>query len=199
MKKIFAAAALLLSLMGTPALAQDQSTKTIDCANVDITKLDDRQIATTREACKTTAVQEVQAAAATVTPEKVREWGSLGRDFGQAITETAKGLGVAVNEFLFTPVGFLIALYFMWDLIGGILIGIPLLFCIWWLYVFICKKVCTSDVEYTYVPVLWGLFSIKRIKSESSTVSDSDRACTWVLMAIPALIVTAIDIGGIIF
>ena len=139
MKKFVIAIAAMFAAV-SPAWAQSQPAetvgttaaidpKTIDCQNIDISKYNSTQIESIRSLCNQAAVQ-----AEKITPQDVREWASLGSEFATAVTETARGLGVTVNEFLITPAGILIAMYFMWDIIGGVLVGIPLLFGIWWLF-----------------------------------------------------------------
>lgn len=110
--------------------------------------------------------------ASNVTPDDVRKWASLGKDFSNAVTDTARGLGVTANELLTTPVGFLLAFYFMWDMIGGVIIGIPLLFFIWWLFLrgFRAMVISGCMVKYDYKPYLWGMWQRKVIvESEPGT------------------------------
>lgn len=169
MKKTISLFVLALSALASfPAAAQIRNPQPvaeaqyqIDCSAVDVTKLTQDEIYTVRQACSSIpTVTEVDS----LTPEAVREWANLGKEFSVAITETASGLGVAANEFLMTPLGMLIAIYFMWDFIGGILIGVPLLITLIWLYLHL--RIHTSHyVTYKYEPTFFGLFNKKTISS----------------------------------
>lgn len=175
----------------TPAPATERSN--INCNQLDITKYTTEELARVQSLCNTTA-----AAAEQVTPEDVREWASLGKEFSDAVIETARGLGVTANEFLTTPVGLLLALYFMWDIIGGILVGVPVLIGIWWLYFKVVSVYVYKEAEYTYVPVLFGLFNRRKIV-KYNIEKPSDTVTAMVLVAIPAVILSMLDIGILIF
>ena len=175
----------------TPAPATERST--INCNQLDITKYSAKELARVQSLCNTTI-----AAAEQVTPEDVREWASLGKEFSDAVIETARGLGVTANEFLTTPVGLLLALYFMWDIIGGILIGVPVLIGIWWLYFKVVSVYVYKEAEYTYVPALFGLFNRRKIVKHNIE-KPADTVTAMVLVAIPAVILSMLDIGILIF
>ena len=203
MKKFVIAIAAMFAAV-SPAMAQSQPAevagpaavidpKTIDCQNIDISKYNSTQIESISSLCNQAAVQ-----AEKVTPEDVREWASLGKEFSDAVIETARGLGVTANEFLTTPVGLLLALYFMWDIIGGILIGIPVLIGIWWLYFKVISVYVYKEAEYTYVPVLFGLFNRRKIVKHNIE-KPADTVTAMVLVAIPAVILSMLDIGILIF
>jgi hypothetical protein len=201
MKKFVIAVAAMFAV-ASPALAQNAPAATpapvetrsnINCNQIDITKYTTEELARVQSLCSTTI-----AAAEKVTPEDVREWASLGKEFSDAVIETARGLGVTANEFLTTPVGLLLALYFMWDIIGGILIGIPLLAGIWWLYFKVVNIYVYKEAEYAHVPVLFGLFTRKKIVKHNIE-KPSDALLTMILVAIPAVVLTMLDIGILIF
>lgn len=197
MKKVVIAIAAMFTL-ASPALAQNTAAQpidptTIDCRNIDIAKYDGAQVESIRNLCAQTAVQ-----AEKITPQTVREWASLGKEFSDAVIETARGLGVTANEFLTTPVGMMVAFYFMWDIIGGIIIGIPLLIGIWWLYFKVIGVYVYKEAEYTYVPVLFGLFNRRKIVKYHID-KPSDTVLTMIFVAIPAVILSMLDIGILIF
>lgn len=202
MKKFVIAIAAMFAVV-SPAIAQSQPAEiagpaaaqrsNIDCNKIDITKYTAEELGRVQSLCNTTA-----AAAEQVTPEDVREWASLGKEFSDAVIETARGLGVTANEFLTTPVGLLLALYFMWDIIGGILVGIPLLVAIWVLYFKVVSVYVYKEAEYTYTPVLFGLFNRKKIV-KYNIEKPSDTAIAMILIAIPAVILSMLDIGILIF
>lgn len=202
MKKFVIAVAAMFAAV-SPAVAQSQPAEVvqsaptetrgnIDCNKIDITKYTAEELGRVQLLCNTTAAAEQ------VTPEDVREWASLGKEFSEAVIETARGLGVTANEFLTTPVGLLLALYFMWDIIGGILVGVPVLIGIWWLYFKVISVHVYKDAEYTYVPVLFGLFTRKKVVKHKIS-NPSDTSLAMVLIAIPAVILSMLDIGILIF
>jgi hypothetical protein len=196
-KFVIAAAAMLAA--ASPALAQTAPNTaiidqySINCKNLDISKYNTDQLTQIQRICSAEKLAEEK-----VTPEDVREWASLGKEFSDAVIETARGLGVTANEFLTTPVGLLLALYFMWDIIGGILIGIPLLVAIWWLYFKVVSIHVYKEAEYAYVPVLFGLFTRKKIIKHNIS-NPSDAMIAMILTAIPAVILSMFDIGILIF
>lgn len=57
-------------------------------------------------------------------PEKVGQWLDLGPKIGQMIGGAAKEVGIAVNDFVKTPVGQLTMLLIIWKLIGASLIHV---------------------------------------------------------------------------
>jgi len=201
MKFVIAVAAMFA--VASPALAQATSAPaentaiidqySINCKNLDISKYSTDQINQIQRICSAEKLAEEK-----VTPEDVREWASLGKEFSDAVIETARGLGVTANEFLTTPVGLLLALYFMWDIIGGILVGIPLLVAIWWLYFKVIGVYVYKEAEYAYVPVLFGLFTRKKVVKHNIS-NPSDTVTAMVLIALPAVFLSILDIGILIF
>ena len=200
MKFVIAVAAMFA--VASPALAQNipvtsptpvETRSNIDCNKIDITKYTPDELNRVQSLCNTTT-----AVAEQVTPEDVREWASLGKEFSDAVIETARGLGVTANEFLTTPVGLLLALYFMWDIIGGILVGIPLLVAIWWLYFKVISVYVYKEAEYAYVPVLFGLFTRKKVVKHNIS-NPSDTVTAMALFALPAVFLSMLDIGILIF
>ena len=184
-----------IALISSPAMAQETTTQNvISCDNIDVSKYDATDIAQIKELC--TNSQKVE----TISPENVREWASLGKEFAEAVTETARGLGVAANELLFTPVGILIALYFFWDIIGGIIVGIPLIFFVWFLF-FQFKRMMQGriEIEYENIPVLWGAFTVKKIVSKSVPPLSSDAIAGLVALAGIGFVLTALISGVLIF
>lgn len=171
--------------MSTPALSQ-----TVDCSALNVSSMTTQQIEAAKSFCA--APKSLSAETSNVTPEKVREWGTLGKEFSTAITETARGVGMVANEFLFTPVGILIAFYFMWNMIGGIIFGTLGIICTWILYAFICKKIAYKYLGFDVVsaPVLWGAFTLnKKVHKYAERGNDSESI--WFYLAIPALLISA--------
>lgn len=177
---------LLVALLTTPVYAQNIKSVSIDCSAY--TAMSAPQIV--QDACFSSEVK----------PEKIKEWAGLSKDFSKAIIETAKDLGTTVNDFLYTPVGMLVAFYFLWDLIGGILVGIPLLVCLWIFYFKISKLLASDyhEVEYNFVPYLFGLVTIKR-KTKEIWQPDQDGSIPYVLCGIVAIILSIIILAALIF
>jgi len=59
-----------------------------------------------------------------VTPDGVKAWASVGKEIGQGLAAAAKELGVAANELLNTPIGYLTAGLLVWVYAGQDLVGI---------------------------------------------------------------------------
>lgn len=190
MKKLFIAIAAVAMMAATSASAQ-----TMDCKQLDITSMNQTELEHAKALCQSQAPATV---AKEVTPEKVKQWAELGQEFSMAIVSTAKGLGQTANEFLFTPVGIMIAFYFLWGKIGGIIVGVPLLVASWAFYYAICRRVTTQVVEYVQTPVLWGAFT-RRVVSKVDYDQTDGVQWTWAWLAFPLLIIDALILGCLIF
>jgi hypothetical protein len=194
-RSIVLVASLCMLSFAVPASAQS-----LDCQKLDLTSMTPDQIRMAQTFCAS-AAPAAQAAqtAAQITPDKVREWASIGKDFSTAIVETANGLGQTANQFLFTPVGIMIAFYFMWGKIGGIIIGIPLLISLWFLYAFICGRFGKASIEYENIPIFGGVFTTRKIKKIEYDKESEEITRLWGLMAIPTLGISALIIFNLIF
>jgi len=69
----------------------------------------------------TAAATEAAKVVATSTPAKVSEWIDIGSKIGQAMGGAAKEIGVAVNEFVKTPVGQWTMAIIVWKFMGGVI------------------------------------------------------------------------------
>lgn len=58
------------------------------------------------------------------TTKEVEKWANIGSAVGKALSESAKGLGIAVNDFAKTDVGFLATVLIFWHFIGATLVHI---------------------------------------------------------------------------
>lgn len=97
--------------------------------------------------------------------------GEGAKGVGGAISDLAKNLGVTVNDFLKSPAGTLLAFVLVVKFVGGKLFGVPfVMFMVgmWW---HIINRI-SSDREYEFVPVLWGAFQLRRVKSVTREHSD---------------------------
>lgn len=198
MKKNLLAVAIASAVMLSAAPAFAVDSVEYMCTNTDMTKLTPAQVENIKALCAKPDTPDQAAAVAGVTPDKVRQWGSLGKEFSTAIVETARGLGVAANDLLFTPVGFMIAFYFMWDMVGGILIGIPLLIALWIAYWRIGTYLMTDEVTYENKPVLWGAFTVKKVVSKTYANGPEQSAPWWFFLGGVASILLSWAIIGIL-
>lgn len=198
MKKIVLAA-MVGAVLSTSSpvfgeVAAVEAPNQIDCNHLDAAKYSTDEFTTIKNLCRRNSEVE----AGSITPENIKKWGSLGKEFSTAVVSTAKELGVAANEFLYTPVGFLMAFYFMWDMIGGILIGVPMLIFIWTTYFVVCKKLLIAETTYDYKSYLWGLISIKR--PTHIQYKDIDyRVTTYLFLGAVAIFMSMLDIRVLIF
>jgi hypothetical protein len=97
--------------------------------------------------------------------------GEGAKGIGAAVGDLAKTLGVTVNDFLKTPAGTLLAFVLVVKYIGMKCLAIPfVMFMVsfWWMV----NNRISRDVEYTYVPILWGAFQIKRVSKVVRSESD---------------------------
>lgn len=98
----------------------------------------------------------------TVSVEKASQWGALAKEFAGAIGIAAKELGVAVNDFLDSPAGYLMAAILVLKFAGGLIVAIPFtigssLFLYW-----VLTQIRIESIEYEYRKALWGLFEYRR-------------------------------------
>lgn len=111
------AVTLLCSIMAVPALAQTTDPKvTIDLE--DLTPAQVAQLMALKESAENGPPSGQSAA------EVAEEWATFGEKFGQVIASICKELGIAVNDFIETPVGKLAAIMIVWKVIGSDLWGI---------------------------------------------------------------------------
>lgn len=99
----------------------------------------------------------------TLTADNAQEWADIAQAFAKAAGTAAKELGVATNDFLDSPAGYLLAGVLIYNYGGGfILVGIPFALFTILLYLFIARAAYTAEITYTPVPVLWGFWTIRR-------------------------------------
>ena len=167
----------------------------IDCENMDVRALSSKQIINLKEIC---AGQPTPVDEAAITPESVREWGSLSKEFGSAIASTTKELGVQVNDFLTTPAGLLITVYLFWEKLGGIVVGIPLLVLFWVVYFIIINRMRRTPKMFEIKPTLFGLINRKYVTEYENGKVD-DIAIVSTLGAVATIVISFITIAFVIF
>ncbi|AMQ65978.1 hypothetical protein AAY80_134 [Stenotrophomonas phage vB_SmaS-DLP_6] len=154
----------LAFLVATPAFAQNAGPN--PCANLaEATKgLSSEKTATLLESCRTSS-----AVPATIEkmadPDTANKWSQAAKGFAEALGIAAKELGIAANDFLDSPAGYLLAAILLFNYAGGAIVGFPftiftLIF--WW---YVNRRVLIESVEHERVPVMWGAFSIRRVKN----------------------------------
>lgn len=116
------------------------------------------QIQTILETCRTGGVP-------TLTVDNAKEWTEIAEGFAKAAGTAARELGVATNDFLNSPAGFLLAAVLVFNYGGGlILIGIPFMILSFFAIQYAWRTAYTKEFEYEAVPVLWGFWTIRRSK-----------------------------------
>lgn len=187
---------LVLMVLSTTAWA-------VDC-NISAPGLSASQLEQIEKACEATApltatqetaVQVEQTAAKVdAVVEKTNEWGPMAKDFAQAIGIAAKELGIAANDFLDSPAGFLTAVLIVWKVAGaeiaGMLICTALIIFVCWLAKKNSASILVKEVSYESVPVLWGLYTYRRparIQYEENKEWGEGRAfalvANWIIAA----------------
>lgn len=173
-----------LMLISAPALASETSTavsaaagaavgsaaaqivniggSTVDCNAIPVKDLSSQDFANIKSACEALNKQP-EGKSFEMTPEDVKEWGMLAKEFGSAIGATARELGVAVNDFLTTPAGVLITIYLFWSKLGGILIGVPFVLVIWYALFKWWNIYRRTPTAFEHKPVMFGLYNKKYV------------------------------------
>lgn len=109
MKKLIAIAAMALSLSAFAAVEVNTSGLT-DAQKAELIKQ--------AEAMKSTSKPEAQLV------EKVDKWVDVGEKVGKMMGGAAKEVGIAVNDFVKTPVGLMTAGIILWNYMGGMLVHV---------------------------------------------------------------------------
>lgn len=161
---------------------------TVDCNAIPVKDLSSQDFANIKSACEALNKQP-EGSAFSMSPDDVKEWGSLAKEFGSAIGATARELGIAVNDFLATPAGILITVYLFWSKLGGIIIGIPFVITIWFAFFKIWNTFRRTPKAVEHKPVLFGLYNKKYITEYDYRDSDE----VWWAGAIGGLVTTGIS------
>lgn len=174
-----------LMLMSATAFAQDTATPN-PCANVaEATRnLGPQATETLLESCRKAAPTVAEKLADPVQADK---WATVAKGFAEAIGNAAKGLGIAANDFLNSPAGYLLAAILLFNYAGGAIIGFPftifsMLF--WWTIV---RRSMIDKVEYENVPMFWGAITVRRKKV--TTYQSTDYTGAFAMITGIALII----------
>lgn len=189
---------LVLAFIAMPAFAQVTSTVNPceDLAEATRGK-SQMEVSTILEACrKTTEVAPavVEAVSKVEVPDvaEVSEWASASKGFAEALGIAAKELGIAVNDFLNSPAGILLALILLYNFAGGALLGLPFTMFTLWLFTRVLTFLRTDKVEFENVPVFWGAFTIRRKTRITCQTLRENEGITLVLTGIGLLILNIV-------
>jgi hypothetical protein len=141
------------------------------------------QIQTILETCRTGGVPSL-------TVDNAKEWSEIAESFAKAAGTAAKELGVATNDFLNSPAGYLLAGVLVFNYGGGlILIGIPFMILSFFGIKHAWRWAYTDEIKYENVPVLWGFWTIRRATRTQREYLGESRG--FFIAAITALIAVA--------
>ena len=142
------------------------------------------EIQTILETCRTKA-SESGSILPEVTPEKAAEWSDAAKGFAEALGIAARELGIATNDFLMSPAGFLLAAILLFNYAGGAIIGLPFSVFTILLMFWLIRRLTTGKVEYEMVPIFWGAFHYRRKKlMETADSIGEDNALLLLLTAL---------------
>lgn len=107
-------------------------------------------------------------------PEEVSEWSQAAKGIAEAIGVAAKGLGIAVNEFLNSPAGVLVAFVLTVKYAGGVIIGIPFVVFSILVWVYVYRRASIKTIAYENVPMFWGMLTVRRKTKVEMEAMDGD-------------------------
>lgn len=164
--KFLRSAFLLLALMfvAIPAMAQTATNPCDDIAESTRGKTGD-EVDTILKLCRQ-AKPDASAISigSTAVPdaEEVNEWAGVAKGFAEAVGILAQKLGVAVNDFLRSPAGIILALILLVKHAGGVLIGIPFVLFSILVFCYVVRRLTVGKVTYESVPIFWGALTMRR-------------------------------------
>ena len=122
------------------------------------------------------------------------KWGGVAKEFAQAIGIAAKELGIAVNDFLDSPAGYLMALILLTKYAGTLLIGIPFtLFSGWCLYK-VLVNLRIKKITYEYRKAFWGLFEYRKVLEVTMRDEFPEHVVGYAIIAIAFITVSNIAV-----
>ncbi len=134
------------------------------------------------------------AAALPSTPAKVAEWVDIGTKIGQAFGGAAKEVGVAVNDFVKTPVGQWTMAIIVWKFIGGAMVhvlgSIVVLIAGFGMMLYIMRRQFPTVYTYNYEKMSWlGRPQITSVKTSSM---NSDQATGYIIVSFIIIVMSLI-------
>lgn len=150
------------------------------------------------EVLRTIAEKAAEAKGASLTavvsnPQKVSEWLDVGTKIGQMMGGAAKELGIAVNDFVKTPVGQWTMAIIIWKFVGGALVhvfGGLLLLAVCLTVIWLVART-RRGVDITYDAEkkdIFGRAVVKRVVK--SKLTDDDTA--WILVCTAVSVIMAL-------
>lgn len=126
MNKLFANFVFLTMVFVNSAHAGISSTTVANAGFDKLTTAQQAEIVknVTDKVSENTKSDVVSAVTSSVTPENVDKWVTVGQNIGKMFGGAAKEVGVAVNEFVKTPVGQLTMALIIWNYMGNVLVHI---------------------------------------------------------------------------
>lgn len=170
--------ALALSSFGAMA----QSTTVNPCDNIaEVTShMNQNEVSTLLKTCRNDGV--ASGIAQNVTPENVSKWAPAAKGIAEAIGIAAKELGIATNDFLKSPAGFLVAAILIFNFGGGAVFAV--LFTAFTLLMLLVTilRLRVESREYEFTPMLWGAFTIRRVKQIINSAEVGEGSAALMLM-----------------
>ena len=126
-----------------------------------------------------------------ITTDNVNEWTRAGQQFGQMLGGAAKEVGMAVNDFVKTPVGKMTAALIIWHYMGNSIIHFVMALIVLFVGIaairHIIGRICNDHTEYDMnTKTWWGGYAIKsHTREELST--DATLGMTMCYGAVIAL------------
>lgn len=167
----------------------------VECENA-------RLIAKQNEEANSTVAGKVnRVVTETINPTNVSSWGDAIGNIGTQIGRAASAAGMAVNEFIATPAGFLITFGVIWAVFGTQFLGLFLVLLNFYLFSQGAKFLRRNGVqEITVKKSIFGQLVSERTKHIPSydkwdDMSDGQVFLTWcclVLMVIPVVVFIAV-------
>lgn len=130
-------------------------------------------------------------ASAVTDPKQMNEWLDVGTKIGQMFGGAAKEVGLAVNDFVKTPVGMWTMAIIVWKYMGGVLVhlfgGIMVLTVGLSMTIWILNSRTSRTVKYDTTKTDWfGRSTVVSI--ERSNLSDDWTVGGWFMMAVVILV-----------
>lgn len=192
MKKLFTALFAALMLVSTGAFADSTPTPTavsLEGLTADQVKAVQTQI----DQAKRQHKPELTAMDTAV---------ELGRIIGSGLVATARELGIAANDFAKSDLGKVVMYILIWKYLGhdllGVAVGVPLLISAVFIGLRLIRTASWESTirEYATTPVLWGLFTVKRlIKNERVKRENLSDADNWQIAAGYITMVAGVVVG----
>ncbi len=130
-----------------------------------------------------------------ISVDNVNEWTRAGQQFGQMLGGAAKEVGMAVNDFVKTPVGKMTAALIIWHYIGNSIIHFVMALIVLFVGIaatrHIIGRICNDHIEYDMNTKTWWGSHV--IKSHSRDALSEDAAvgmvcCYGAVIALSAFV-----------